>query len=151
MKNNFLYIYFILFSLGFSAKSQSVSKNLIQNYKKGGYVVYEKNGHGLVVSIYNLGPVNFSEVDAILNKFKFGGYTDWRLPTKDEVIVIYKNVISNNDPYEFNYWLNPILSKATSNSFVGCLVSKQKIEFKKIENYDQYTILLVRSFNNEFK
>ena len=58
---------------------------------KGGIIVHldNNNEHGLVCSKDDLGLVNWHDAKKICEGFNEGGYSDWRLPNKDELQLIY--------------------------------------------------------------
>ena len=57
----------------------------------GGIIVYtdEKGEHGLVCSISDLGNANWNDAKEQCEVYNEGGFSDWRLPTKDELQLIY--------------------------------------------------------------
>lgn len=59
---------------------------------KGGYVVYEKDGHGLVVSPSDIGLLTWKNAKTACDELILNGYSDWRLPSIKELELIYKNV-----------------------------------------------------------
>ena len=62
-------------------------------FKHGGFLVYEKDGHGLVASISNLDSKEFNEAQNACKELVMNGYSDWYLPTKDELNLIYINLV----------------------------------------------------------
>ena len=58
---------------------------------EGGIIVYtdEKGEHGLVCSISDLGNANWNDAKEQCEVYNEGGFSDWRLPTKDELQLIY--------------------------------------------------------------
>ena len=68
-------------------------RGIISKYKFGGFVVNEENGHGLVVSIADLGFKNWTNANISCDKLKLNGYGDWALPSKLELKAIYENLI----------------------------------------------------------
>jgi hypothetical protein len=65
----------------------------IKSYIKfGGYVVYEKDGHGLVASIIDLKQMNRNLATIACDNLVFNGYSDWHLPSRDELSSIYENL-----------------------------------------------------------
>jgi hypothetical protein len=73
---------------GYSVKPRSV----VSNFKNGGYVVYEKDGHGLVMGLFDVGKYNWTDAKTACDELVLNGYTDWRLPSKEELEYIYNNV-----------------------------------------------------------
>jgi TolB-like protein len=57
----------------------------------GGIVFFVKDGSHLECSP-TLGTGNISTANRILQTYDLGGYTDWRLPTKDELDLVYQNL-----------------------------------------------------------
>ena len=58
-------------------------------FKHGGLLVYEKDGHGLVASMTDLGRDNWTEAQNACKELVMNGYSDWYLPTKDELNLLY--------------------------------------------------------------
>lgn len=65
---------------------------IISQFKHGGYVVYEENGHGLVSAIIDLGRFKWEDSFEQFKQFKINGYSDWRLPNIDELDQLAKNL-----------------------------------------------------------
>jgi hypothetical protein len=83
-----LFIFSILSICFFSTYGQSSSKKL-PTIKQGGYIIFEKNGHGLVASVENLGKLDFNEAIKACDTLRVDGFSDWRLPTKEEFELIH--------------------------------------------------------------
>ena len=103
-------------------------RGLVSDFKYGGYVVYEKDGHGLIASIYDFGGTWF-EANTMCNELTLYNFKDWRLPSKNELLLIYKNLILEkignfNIPYDGRgytlYWSNEV-EKSYSEEFAWCL------------------------------
>ncbi len=66
-----------------------------QNYG-GGIIAYiNKTGrHGLIAAEEDQSDhqVSWEDAKALCTKYRGGGYTDWRLPTKNELNLLYKNL-----------------------------------------------------------
>jgi hypothetical protein len=85
---------------GYSIKPKGTKSKI----KAGGYVVYEENGHGLVVSLLDFitydeniylrdnSSFNFDEAKKKCDDYTFSGFDDWRLPEIHELELIYKNL-----------------------------------------------------------
>ena len=73
---------------GYAVKPRGV----ISKFSNGGYVVYEEDGHGLVVSLFDIGEFNWQNAKTACDELILNGYSDWRLPSKEELGFIYKNL-----------------------------------------------------------
>lgn len=51
----------------------------------------ELTAAGIAVQTKDIGKGNWSSVNAMCKNSTVGGYTDWRLPTKEELMVLYNN------------------------------------------------------------
>ena len=70
---------------GYKVKPSGVTSQ----FKHGGFVVYERNGHGLVAAITDLGLMEFESAKTACNELVLNGYSDWRLPTIEELNKVY--------------------------------------------------------------
>jgi hypothetical protein len=69
-------------------------KGVVSPFKHGGFVVYEENGHGLVVAMTDLvDKMDWNAAKTACNELILNGYGDWRLPSKEELNAIYVNLI----------------------------------------------------------
>jgi hypothetical protein len=64
-------------------------KGVYSYIKNGGIVVNEKNGHGLMIALYDLEPLNFIDANVKSKDFLLYDYKNWRLPSVDECNEIY--------------------------------------------------------------
>ena len=88
---------------GYSVKPRGVV-SIIRN---GGYVVYEKKGHGLVVALFDIGTITKGE-DAFraCDQLVLMGYDDWKLPSMGELKQIHEKFFMKilGDFRGANYW-----------------------------------------------
>jgi len=73
---------------GYTVKPRGV----VSQFKHGGFVVYERDGHGLVAAITDLGAMDWNSAKTACDELILNGYSDWHLPTKDELNAIYVNL-----------------------------------------------------------
>ena len=83
-------------------------RGIVSIYRHGGFVINEENGHGLVLSISDLGDLNnnsgrmnWNSANLICNELLLNGYNDWYLPTIEELNNIYlkfgRNFLDNGN------------------------------------------------------
>lgn len=77
--------------------SYSIAPLGIKSYfKNGGYVVYEKDGHGLIISPYDIEiSRNLLTAKKQCQDYGLYGYTDWFIPNELEIKDAAKNLWSN--------------------------------------------------------
>ena len=76
---------------GYTVKPRGVTSQ----FKHGGLVVYEEwaGRHGLVAAITDLGiEMDWNAAKTACDELILNGYSDWRLPTKDELNRLYVNL-----------------------------------------------------------
>ena len=83
-----LFIFSIVCFCVFESFAQNPNKKL-PPIKMGGYVIYEKNGHGLIASVQNLGKLDYNEAIKACDSLQVEGFSDWRLPTREEFELIH--------------------------------------------------------------
>ena len=74
---------------------------------KEGIIIYtdELDKHGLVFSKNNLGKTNWDDGKNLCESYKGGGYSDWRLPNKDELQLFYNWKLDNHSSVIINnFW-----------------------------------------------
>jgi hypothetical protein len=75
-------------------------RGVVSQFKHGGFVVYEENGHGLVAAIMDdLGPKDWNSAKTACDELILNGYSDWRLPSKEELEALYVNLKKNGAFY----------------------------------------------------
>ncbi len=102
---------------GYNVKPRGV----VSNYKNGGFVVEEIDGHGFVMSVYDIGQYNWDDAKTVCDELVLGGYNDWRVPSEKGWKKIYDALYSKgigglkvNDGF---YWSNAYNEYATVFSF----------------------------------
>jgi len=83
-------------------------RGVISNFKYGGIVIYDLLGHGLVLSLIDLKEeMDWDSAKKAVNNLVLNGYSDWRLPSKEEFSkissVLQKNGIGGFEN-EKTYW-----------------------------------------------
>jgi hypothetical protein len=73
---------------GYKAKPRGV----VTQFKHGGFVVFEENGHGLVAAITDIGLGGWYSAKTSCDELIFNGYSDWHLPSKEELNLVYVNL-----------------------------------------------------------
>ena len=76
---------------GYTVKPTGVSSL----FKNGGFVVYEKDGHGLVASVSDLETMDWDNAKRACSELVSGGYSDWHLPSLNELNALYVNLYKN--------------------------------------------------------
>ncbi len=81
-------------------------RGVVLQFKHGGFVIYEENGHGLVAAITDLGSMDWNSAKTACDELILNGYSDWHLPSQEELNALYVNLkqigvggFANND-----YW-----------------------------------------------
>jgi hypothetical protein len=81
-------------------------RGVVSQFKHGGFVVYEKNGHGLVAAITDLGSMDWNSAKTACDDLILNGYSDWHLPSKKELNALYVNLkqIGVGGFADYFYW-----------------------------------------------
>ena len=100
-------------------------RGVISKIKNGGYVVYEQNGHGLILALIDLEEdrLTWNYAKKACEELVMNGYSDWRLPTIKDLQSIYKylyiqqigNLIDHDND---SYW-----SSNESSEFIGEVIT----------------------------
>ncbi len=67
-------------------------RGVVSQFKHGGFVVREENGHGLVAAITDLGNMGWYSAKTACEELILNGYSDWHLPSKEELTSVYDNL-----------------------------------------------------------
>lgn len=118
--------------------------------KNGGIIVYENQGTGLLAAPKDLGlPYNYKESIQACEKYVLNGFDNWRLPTKNELNLLYEN---RNKIGGFD--MNSVYWSSTTD---GSVNTAWYIDFydgtKEFGRYDYGTtkVRCVRAFNSNEK
>jgi len=109
-----LFIFFWMTLPGCSSKSTTTEPAVQAALERGGMVVYESNGHGLIVATADLGKHNWEAASTACEELELNGFNDWRLPTREELDTVY-TILKLNGKGDFengSYW-----SSTEYNSF----------------------------------
>jgi hypothetical protein len=81
-------------------------RGVVSQFKHGGFVVYEKNGHGLVAAIADLGEMNQPAAKTACEELILNGYSDWHLPSKEELNALFVNLkqVGVGGFADYYYW-----------------------------------------------
>ena len=144
---------------GYTVKPRGVKSQ----FKHGGFVVYEKDGHGLVAAITDLGEMDWNSAKTACDELILNGYTDWHLPSKEELDALYVNLkqIGFGGFFSDYYWSS---TKSYNNSaWIHYFRNYDIYEINSESNFsrnsnrhsssseyggDEYNVRAVRAFSN---
>jgi hypothetical protein len=103
-------------------------RGVISAFKYGGFVIYEKDGKGLVLGISDLGGEKlWKEANDACNELVLNGYDDWRLPKPEEFREIHESRFwwnVGNLKIQKSYWSNYLEVDKNSYSSVKKVKAK---------------------------
>jgi hypothetical protein len=67
-------------------------RGVVSQFKHGGFVVFEENGHGLIAAITDQGNMDWNSAKTACEELILNGYSDWHLPSKEELNSVYVNL-----------------------------------------------------------
>jgi hypothetical protein len=70
---------------GYTVKPRGVTSQI----KHGGFIVYERDGHGIVAAITDLGKMDWNTAKTACDELILNGYSDWHLPSQEELNAVY--------------------------------------------------------------
>ena len=59
--------------------------SLAYSQNRGGIIIYEKAGHGLVAAPTDLGRMDWHSAKKACDDLKLNGFSDWHLPNQEEL------------------------------------------------------------------
>jgi hypothetical protein len=93
VKNIIILTLFTASMMVVSCRKDKVQKTTPVEIRNGGIVVYEKDGHGLVVTPDDLDyQLDWKSAKVACDSLVLNSYSDWHLPTKDEMKDVYINL-----------------------------------------------------------
>ena len=86
---------------------------VVSQFKHGGFVFYEENGHGLVAAIIDLGSMDWNSAKTACDELMLNGYSDWHLPSVAELNGLYFSLkkMGVGGFAEDDYWSSNELEK----------------------------------------
>jgi hypothetical protein len=81
-------------------------RGVVSQFKHGGFIVFEENGHGLVAAITDLGNMDWNSAKTACEELILNGYSDWHLPSKEELNSVFVNLkqVGVGGFANYGYW-----------------------------------------------
>ena len=145
---------------GYTVKPRGV----VSQFKHGGFVVYEENGHGLVAAITDLGKMDWASAKTACDELILNGYSDWHLPSLEEWELIHQFYQGKRDfgglergewniRYKKCYWSSTVFKPSSYDADVTKLdhhfqfdLDFEKTEQFGVENWYTNYVRAVRTF-----
>lgn len=118
-------------------------RGIISRFKNGGFVVWERDGHGLVAAVCDLGEFNWTDAKNACEELEVNGYTDWYLPSVDELKDLHSNnlfQIGFGELYRY-YW-----SRWEYDNLLGWAYKFYNGKDEKLDKRKMAYVRAVRSF-----
>jgi hypothetical protein len=131
-------------------------RGVVSQFKHGGIVIYEKDGHGLVAAITEFPDMNYLDAKNTCDELVLNGYSDWRLPkTGRKELTQLKNYNIEVGFLAFGDWYWSYAVKGLESSWVTSFGISTRIYYGqdsdgflalKLKQENKYRVLAVRSF-----
>ena len=143
MKKLFILILVLTATIGCSNKPPGKPGDMYQ----GGKIFYvdPTYRHGLVVDTVDLGLTNWEDATNICSNYRSGGYSDWRLPTKEDLNLLYKQKDTLGGFINYKYWSNEELPSKEDDDSAYYENFTNGTQGKAAQS-DIYTVRAVRKF-----
>ena len=119
-------------------------RGVVSQFKHGGFVVYEENGHGLVAAISDLGEMDWNSANTACEELILNGYSDWHLPRRDELNALYVNLHQLGVDAHFNQFSQFWSSTASGGGYVIQKFRDGFTTWQKMES--RFNVRPVRTF-----
>ncbi len=114
-----------------------IEKGAEQIISYGGFEISDDPEHSTIVAFIDLGKMNWSDAKKTCEELNLGGFSDWRLPSIDELEIIQAEFVSsgigNFRLEEFsgnNYWSNSTIQRET---YLNSGVKTTRVQFMNLE------------------
>ena len=86
--------------------AQAEHPRALHDFREGGIVIYEKDGHGLVSTVCDIGEYYWDHAVSICDELYLNGYSDWHLPDRKELKLLQNewNAYKLGGFYDNFYW-----------------------------------------------
>ena len=111
--------------------------------ERGGYIVYEKDGHGLVAAPTDLGTYYWDYAKKYSDTLTLNGYSDWRLPSKEELNSLYENRDKIGGFGDGIYWS---CDDDSTHAWVQSFDNGEQHNYYKYGDFTSYGVRAVRAF-----
>ena len=120
-------------------------RGVISQFKHGGFVVYEQNGHGLIAAITDLGAMDWSSANDACDELVLNGFSDWHLPSKEELNSLYgsfQQLGLGNFPegWESSHWSST--DSGNGNAWM------ENFQYGRQAEYEKYKLCHTRAVRN---
>ena len=120
------------------ARKEADRKELEQ--KEGGIIIFEQNGHGIIAAKKDLGLMSWTEAKTACADLFLNGFSNWRLPTKKELNMMYLQKYTIGGFANYHYW------SSTENDFTNAWSQNFNNGFQFSNDFNTLRVRAVRDF-----